>query len=127
MLSKLFGRKAPVDTGTVEIEGSGDYAADIVGESHYQDNLHMICGGYSPDGHEFYCKAELRHEPSNPYDSNAVAVYIRGRKVGHVPAHAASEVAAALDGRTGKIEAVVVGGWKRSETDIGRFGVRLDF
>ncbi|OWU80448.1 HIRAN domain-containing protein [Phaeobacter sp. 22II1-1F12B] len=127
MFSKLFGRRPVIDTTPIEIEGSGDFSADIVGESHYQDNLHMICGGYSPNGHELYCSAELRHEPSNPVDSNAVAVYIRGRKVGFVPAYIAPEISAALNGRIAKIEAVIVGGWKRSDTDVGHFGVRLDF
>ena len=36
-------------------------------------------GGY------FESYAQLQHEPENPYDSNAVAVYVEGERIGYVP------------------------------------------
>lgn len=40
---------------------------------------------------------ELRREPNNRHDPNAVAVHVRGHKVGHIPANEAAPVAAAFD------------------------------
>jgi hypothetical protein len=59
---------------------------EVVGEASYQDNLWRIVGGrHSPDGRvreEAY--AVLAAEPDNPYDANAVAVWIQGLKVGYL-------------------------------------------
>ena len=73
------------DGMTVELcEGREDL--EVVGEASYQDNLWRIVGGrYSPDGRvreEVY--AVLAAEPDNPYDANAVAVWIQGLKVGYL-------------------------------------------
>ncbi|MFZ2869868.1 HIRAN domain-containing protein [Zavarzinia sp.] len=35
---------------------------------------------------------EFRHEPANPYDQNAVAVYVLGRQVGYVPRQKAERI-----------------------------------
>ncbi len=40
---------------------------------------------------------ELRREPLNQYDANAVAVYFQGMHLGYVPAAVNAGVAAALD------------------------------
>ena len=37
-------------------------------------------------------KVELRHEPDNPYDPNAVAIYYCDTKIGYVPAGKNSEL-----------------------------------
>jgi hypothetical protein len=59
---------------------------EVVGEASYQDNLWRIVGGrHSPDGRvreDVY--AVLAAEPDNPYDANAVAVWIQGLKVGYL-------------------------------------------
>jgi hypothetical protein len=59
---------------------------EVVGEASYQDNLwRMVRGRHSPDGRvreEVY--AVLSAEPANPYDANAVAVWIQGLKVGYL-------------------------------------------
>ena len=54
---------------------------DVVGESHYQAELEAIVGGKSEAACEVEKWAHLVPEPENPYDRNAVAVYIEGRKV----------------------------------------------
>ena len=65
-------------------EGRDDL--EVVGEASYQDNLWRIVGGrHSPDGRvreDIY--AVLAAEPDNPYDPNAVAVWIQGLKVGYL-------------------------------------------
>jgi hypothetical protein len=37
-------------------------------------------------------KVELRHEPNNPYDPHAVAIYFNGNKIGYVPQGKNSEM-----------------------------------
>jgi hypothetical protein len=65
-------------------EGQEDL--QVVGEASYQDNLWRIVGGRrSPDGRvreDIY--AVLAAEPDNPYDANAVAVWVWGLKVGYL-------------------------------------------
>jgi hypothetical protein len=70
-------------------------------------------------------------EPDNPYDPNAVAVYIAGRKVGHLPTPAAQAFAPvgrrlAEQQQVGACSAIITGGWDRGDGDTGHFGVTLD-
>lgn len=108
-----------------QLEGEGDFDFEIVGESHYQDALDTICGGKTVDGHEHYCVAYLVPEPTNPHDRNAIAVHIDNLKVGHIPASLAPRMAAAMQGRTVTVDALIAGGW-RQDNDEGYYGVRLD-
>jgi hypothetical protein len=59
---------------------------EVVGEASYQDNLWRVVGGPgSPNDRvrmEVY--AVLVAEPDNPYDANAVSVWVRGLKVGYL-------------------------------------------
>jgi HIRAN domain. len=90
--------------------GSGDYDMEVVGESHYLDNLRKIAG-HGDIYHE--CDAVLRMEDDNPHDRNAVAVYINGMKVGYLSRAVAKdyrkqvEPHGKLDGTCG---AVIIGG-----------------
>jgi HIRAN domain len=97
---------------------SGGLEVGVVGESHYQDALTAIVGGKGPDSVRIPTQATLVPEPDNPYDPNAVAVYIAGRKVGHLPrpaAHAFAPVARRLadQQRVGTCSATITGGWDR--------------
>ena len=108
----------------------GSYPTDIVGESNYQDALLNIAGGHNRAGHEIECQAELRPEPNNPYDSNAVAVFIDGRKVGYLGRDVAADYLTRLAetgaaGATVRCNAKIVGGWRTNQHDSGHFGVRL--
>lgn len=69
--------------GAVNLKGSGKFEVEVVGESHYQNSLRAIVGDVSTY-REFSCTAELICEDNNPYDSNAVAVLVDGRQVGHL-------------------------------------------
>jgi hypothetical protein len=59
---------------------------EVVGESHYQDNLWRLVGGRGfPDERvRVDAVAVLAAETDNPYDANAVAVWVRGLKVGYL-------------------------------------------
>lgn len=113
------------------IEPSGEYDTDVVGESHYQENLERVVGGRTEDGAEHECIATLLPEPENKHDRNAVRVEIDGMIVGYLARDDAKEFlrAARKAGMTREglpAKALVVGGWDRGKNDRGHFGVRLD-
>ncbi|HEY3694097.1 HIRAN domain-containing protein [Phenylobacterium sp.] len=113
---------------TVRFPGDGDYETDIVGESNYQTDLEAICGGRSKESHEFECEAMLRREPDNPYDPNAVCVWVQDRRVGYLarPLAAAFSQMAAARGVTAVVcDALIVGGWRDAKGE-SHFGVKLD-
>jgi hypothetical protein len=58
---------------------------EVVGESNYQKALSEILGPHTRAGYDEELGAVIELEPSNPYDSNAVAVKIRGYLVGYLP------------------------------------------
>src|SRR5262249_29630366 len=62
-------------------------SVEVVGESFYLDALRAIVARdvASSDGRiRKDVQATLVPEPENPYDANAVAVYVSGRKVAHL-------------------------------------------
>lgn len=70
------------------IKGRGEFNTDVVGESHYENELNRILGSER----EATFTASLVPEPANPYDSNAVAVYEVGHgKVGHLDRETAAQ------------------------------------
>jgi HIRAN domain len=110
---------------------SGGLEVGVVGESHYQDALTAIVCGKRPESVPIPTQATLVLEPDNPYDPNAVAVYIAGRKVGHLPRPAAQAFAPvgrrlADQQQVGACSASITGGWDRGDGDTGHFGVTLD-
>ncbi len=129
-LSNLF-RSPPKPTRYVTLEGDGSYRCPVVGESQYQDALGQITGGKTEDGHEFECVAVLEPEPSNPYDSNAVAVRINGQTVGYLSKPLARAMCVTLKQHNlagVQVGAVVVGGWasRKGRKPEGHYGVKLD-
>jgi hypothetical protein len=109
----------------------GGLEVGVVGESHYQDALTDIVGGKRPESVRIPIQATLVLEPDNPYDPNAVAVYIAGRKVGYLPRPAAEAFAPvgrrlAEQQQVGSCSATITGGWDRGDGDTGHFGVSLD-
>lgn len=105
-------------------------AMDVVGESHYRDAIAAIAGGPRLEAVRLVASAALVPEPDNPYDRNAVAVWIEGRKVGHLSrgdAAALGPVLARLTaaGRTGYGRADIYGGWDRGPSDRGDYGITL--
>jgi hypothetical protein len=60
----------------------GGFEVRVVGESYYQDALTAIVGGKGPESVRIPTQATLVPEPDNPYDPNAVAVYIAAGRSG---------------------------------------------
>lgn len=107
------------------------FTYDIVGESHYQKALSSICGGHAPGGHKHQFSASIRPVSDSPHDDKAVAVFIAGKKVGHLPRQHAREYRKALESaglgeRAAGCGATIVGGWDDGDGDTGSFGVKLN-
>jgi len=122
-------KERPTSTG--KIRGTGAFQFEIVGESHYQDNLEILCGGRTAESAEKRAVAHLILEDTNPHDSLAVRVDINDRTVGYLTRENArqyrQQIAKAGQPRlVGVCDALIVGGWYRSKTDVGSFGVKLD-
>ncbi|MDP1873604.1 HIRAN domain-containing protein [Phenylobacterium sp.] len=108
----------------------GSFPMEVVGESRYIDNFLKISGGYSRDGYDVECEAELVPEPDNAYDANAIQVRIEGLKVGYLPSEVAAGYverleAAGFAGQPMRCQARVRGGWRTNQHDRGDFGVKL--
>lgn len=118
---------------TVEVTlYEGSETLEVVGESHYQDTLWQLVGGFTTEYVRRKTHALLIPDPSNEYDPNAIEVRISGLLVGYL---SREDAAAYLPGLRVLIEkstnhlvalqAWIVGGGERSD-GIGRLGVFLD-
>lgn len=65
------------------MRGDGSCRCIVVGESFHQAGLQRIASNRTKRGANFDCAGVICPEPDNPYDRNAVCVYIDGCKVGH--------------------------------------------
>lgn len=115
----------------MRLQGTGDFAQEVVGESHYQDNLAAICGERKPDGENRIVEAVLVLDDSNPYDPNAVRVDIKGMTVGYLSKEVAPhfrEHMTSLGHRSTSFQcrANIRGGWDRGGGDTGHYGVWLE-
>lgn len=134
-LRRLLGRQAPppeavpeerpatLDLGDRRGElPAGGFALasgpgmEVVGESHYREAITQVVGVRPAQAIKLVTQAALMAEPTNPYDTNAVGVWIEGRKVGHLAradAAAFAPVLARLTARqlTGYGRADIYGGW----------------
>jgi hypothetical protein len=105
---------------------------EVVGESHYQENLWRLVGGRGLEDERVRVDvhAVLAAEPDNPYDANAVSVWVRGLKVGHLSREDAQRYQPGLlalqreQGKPIALPGVIVGGGIR-EDGPGRLGVFL--
>jgi len=105
---------------------------EVVGESHHQDNLWRLVGGRGhPDQRvRVDVIAVLAAEPDNPYDANAVGVWVRGLKVGHLSRENAQRYQPGLlalqrkHGQPIALAGVITGGGMRTDGP-GRLGVFL--
>jgi hypothetical protein len=112
------------------VDGPGEFAIDIVGESYYQENLEAICGPRKRDGENLTVDAHLILEDDNPYSKDAVRVEIEGLLVGRLPQSQEKAYRQHLARKrhrndTVVCRAVIQGGWKRGD-DLGHYGVKLD-
>ncbi|MFC5287977.1 HIRAN domain-containing protein [Actinokineospora guangxiensis] len=79
--------------GAVLLRGRGSYDQPVVGESHHFLQLRALCGAGTG---ERTTVAELRPEPDNPHDADAVRVLVEDQPVGYLPREAASAYQPAL-------------------------------
>ena len=106
---------------------------EVVGEASYQENLWRVVGGggSSNDRVRLEVYAVLVAEPDNPYDANAVSVWIQGLRVGYLSREDARRYRPgllALERQHGKpiaLAGAIVGGGMRADGP-GRLGVFLD-
>jgi len=77
-------------------EISGHDNLRVVGESFHQDILWVIVGGRTRDPVRHDIHALLVAEHGNPYDPNAVSVWVAGHRVGHLGREDASLLRAGL-------------------------------
>lgn len=113
------------------IEGPGDFAVDVVGESNYQGAIEGVAGGRTEDSSEKIVTAILSLEDSNPYDNKAVAVFLGGKLCGYLDRETARSYRKQLKASghpklTAACKAMIVGGWDRGGGDRGHFGIKLD-
>ncbi len=122
------------DDQPVWLEGRGEFAHNIVGESFYQDVLEALCGGKTDESADVEFDAEIVLEDGNEHDPLAVAVKADGKTVGYLARGGARlyrERLAELGHAHRRVfcRAKVVGGWERKtrgRNDVGHFGVKLD-
>lgn len=135
-LSKLFGGKgsdqsASAEPDIVQLRGKGDFALEVVGESHYQHNLETICGPRTEEGENRVVEARLLLEDNNPHDNKAVRVEISELQVGYLKREVARIYREQLRQNEhpraiGLCAAKIKGGWKRKGGSTGHYGVWLD-
>lgn len=120
---------SPIWTGNLGTVKPGP-PQQVVGESHRQQAIDRLAGPKTKDGptrHIF--AAQLVADFRNPYDPNAVAVFIGRDHVGYIPRDSALQWRDLLAdlrnlGLPAVCEAQIVGGWRRPE-DEGHYGVEL--
>ena len=124
-------RKFSKNNKLARLPGPNTYSVDVVGESHYQSALELICGGRTEESQQKIVNAVLVHEDNNAHDSNAVRIDINGMTVGYLSRSNAKEYRKILEeagykGINASCSAMIVGGWDRGRGDRGHFGIRLD-
>lgn len=88
---------------------------EVVGESHYQDALEQISGGYARDSQAIVTTATIALDPGNKFDPNAVRVEIDGETVGFLAAAEARRVGRLMKDQgvaTATVDSQVRGGWR---------------
>lgn len=129
---KELYKREPVKPKTkrIEIEDDKVFEICIVGESHYQEELEEICGGYTEKGHNHQVEAKLIYEDDNEYDDNAISIEIDGNTVGYLSREDAKLYREKMKelgyiGNTVGCQAIIRGGWDDGNGDRGHFGVKL--
>jgi hypothetical protein len=112
---------------------AGHDGLDVVGESHYQDDIWLAIGGRRDPSERVRVDiiAVLAAEADNPYDASAISVWVDGRKVGYLSREDAQRYRGgllALQAKCGKaiaLPGVAVGGGIRDDGP-GMVGIFLN-
>lgn len=107
------------------------FACEVVGESHYQEPLTAAVGAPPTRWNEVQVMASLVCEFDSPHDTMAVAVFVNGRKVGHLRADAARAFHERLKrrgipGQTTHCGALISGGGTASDGTQRLYGIQLN-
>lgn len=103
----------------------GRIRVDCVGESKYQNVLSELAGGKQLESQYIETNAEVRREPGNLYDPNAIQVFLGGQLVAYLPREEAAFYAPMMDARVITAlpcPAEIRGGWLDGP-DEGHFGL----
>lgn len=118
----------------VELLLEGHEVLEVVGESHYQDALWRIVGADRGSRRVHQpAKATLVPEPDNPYDPNAIGVWVAGHQVGYLGRDNASAMIAGLKSLTSGRRNVrvalngVIAGRASDASGPDRLGVFLEY
>lgn len=117
--------------GPVTMPLAGLKMRNVVGEQYHQAELDAVTGGTRGEQGVWIEKvAELRPEPSNPHDPNAVMVLIEGQHVGYLPAKSVKQSRRLIDETIdahvrATCLAVINKGWSDDDGVKGAYGVRL--
>lgn len=110
----------------------GDNWIDVVGESYRQPALAALMDRWRtrPGQAQVMAIAELRREPTNPHDTNAIVVLIDGMLVGYLSRWEAEEYQQLLrrmerDHKRAFLEATMIGGTMTADGYISVIGVQL--
>ena len=117
-------------TEPIHLARGRGYTFEVVGEAQWQETLDAICGGKCEPGHKLDVTAQLLLIEGNPYDPNAVGVFVDRKLVGYVPRYLAAELRSEIlrispDERPVTCDARIVGGWDRGDGDVGHYGIKL--
>lgn len=116
--------------GPVTMSLAGLRTRKVVAEEYHQAALEQVAGPKGPRGVWVEKVAELRPEPDNAHDPNAVMVMIDGHRVAYLPAKSVAASRPLIDGAIDEhgvatCLAVINKGWADDSTVKGEFGVRL--
>lgn len=109
----------------------GLFDVDIVGESHYQQNIATLAGTHGDRGPDKVCKAHLIPEDDNPYDNQAIRVEIEGMTIGYLsrddaPSFRRRLSAKKLAGQVTTCQASLKGGHVMKNNKQAAYGIMLD-
>ncbi len=130
-MAQFRRRQQPEAITVIDCGGDGK-AIEVKGEATYQKALERIAGPKTAEGGAPDVVAYLEPDPSNPYDSNAVKVFVTGLLVGYINRDDAEWVQkTCLDiqceegGKLVAMKGQLVGGWDRGGGDEGSWGIWL--
>lgn len=109
-----------------------DFECEVVGESNYQNHLKAFAGNHGTDAAAVAVRAILMPEPTNPYDKNAVCIYINGKTVGYLPKDDAPIFLRRLTKRklsktsATTCDAHIMGGFAKKDGSKASYGVKLN-
>jgi hypothetical protein len=130
VLKWLFGLGSDGgNRGSGRITGTGEFAADVIGEGRHTADLTRIFASHAASAEECVVDADLMFEDEDPNKSNAVPVHIDGCWVGYLPRATAQACRKLFASAAGSEKSVKCTARIRREQAAGgtlKFEIRLD-